>query len=73
MGEETKQWYFNTVTGEPELGPLSPMDRRMGPYRTREDALDAWRIVKERNLKWEEANRQWNKWDDGDGAESRHC
>ena len=22
-----RKWYFNMVTGEPELGPLSPIDR----------------------------------------------
>ena len=36
-----KQWYFNTVTEQPELGMISPASHRMGPYRTREDALDA--------------------------------
>ena len=55
-----KQWYFNTVTGEAELGPQSPISQRMGPYRTREDALDAWRIVAERNAAWEAQDRQWN-------------
>ena len=38
-----KQWYFNTVTEQPELGMISPASHRMGPYRTREDALDAWK------------------------------
>ena len=28
-------------------------------FRTREDALDAWKIVQERNLKWEEQDREW--------------
>ena len=65
-----KQWYFNTVTGLPELGPLSPIGRRMGPYATRDDALDAWRIVKERNQHWEEQNRRWKRWNDGDSAQS---
>ena len=45
-----KQWYFNTVTEQPELGMVSPASHRMGPYKTREDALDAWKIVQERNL-----------------------
>ena len=38
-----KQWYFNTVTEQPELGMISPASHRMGPYRTREDALDEWK------------------------------
>lgn len=66
-----KQWYFNTVTEQPELGPKSPIGQRMGPYRTREDALDAWKIVRERNLKWEEQDRQWSRWskDAGDAVD----
>ena len=52
-------WYFNMVTGEPELGPLSPIDRRMGPYDSREDAMNAWKIVRERNRRWEEQDRRW--------------
>ena len=42
-----KQWYFNTVTEQPELGMISPASHRMGPYKTREDALDAWKIVQQ--------------------------
>ena len=55
-----KKWYFNMVTGEPELGPLSPIDRRMGPYESREDAMNAWEIVHERNRRWEEQDRNWS-------------
>ena len=43
-----RQWYFNTVTEQPELGMISPASHRMGPYKTKEDALDAWKIVQER-------------------------
>ena len=57
-----KQWYFNTVTEQPELGMISPASHRMGPYKTREDALDAWKIVQERNIKWEEQDREWKRW-----------
>lgn len=57
-----KEWYFNTVTEHPEQGKVSPISHRMGPYRTRQDAIDAWRIVKERNTTWNEATRQWNRW-----------
>ncbi|KAB7790125.1 hypothetical protein [Bifidobacterium leontopitheci] len=59
-----KRWYFNTKTEQPELGMISPSTHRMGPYKTRQDALDAWKIAKERNLTWDEVDRQWNKWDD---------
>ena len=63
-GSAPKEWYFNTVTGRAELGPKSPVGHRMGPYATREDALDAWRIVHERNLVWDEQDRAWRRWGD---------
>ena len=40
-----KQWYFNTVTEQPELGMISPA-----------------KIVQERNIKWEEQDREWKRW-----------
>lgn len=54
-----KKWYFNMRTGKPELGPQSPVGERMGPYDSEEDALDAWKIVEERNRLWEEQDRDW--------------
>ena len=75
--DNKKQWYFNTVTEQPELGMISPASHRMGPYRTREDALDeqrmgpyktkedaehAWDIVVDRNARWEEENRRWKNY-----------
>ncbi|KWZ81672.1 hypothetical protein DXC37_09665 [Bifidobacterium bifidum] len=73
-GEDTmtdKQWYFNTKTEQPELGMLSPSSHRMGPYKTREDALEAWKIVKERNALWAEANRKWRKWGENTPSDGR--
>lgn len=55
-----KQWYFNTVTEQPELGPKSPIGQRMGPYKTRDDAVHAWDIVKSRNAEWDAQDQQWN-------------
>ena len=66
---QQKQWYFNTVTEQPELGPLSPISQRMGPYATREDALHAWKIVEERNKAWEQQDAEWNR---GEGAPCDH-
>lgn len=34
-----RQWYFNTVTEQPELGMISPASHRMGPYKTKELSL----------------------------------
>lgn len=62
--EEPKEWYFNTNTGEPELGKLSPSNQRSGPYKSRKEAEDAWKIAKERNLIWDEQNKRWNAWND---------
>lgn len=56
------QWFFNTKTGKPELGPQSPANVRLGPYRTREDALRAWEIVRNRNRKWDSDDASWNSW-----------
>ncbi|WEV63490.1 hypothetical protein [Bifidobacterium sp. ESL0732] len=67
--DDNKQWYFNTVTGKPELGKLSPVGQRSGPYKSRKDAEDAWKIVKERNLIWDEQNRKWNAWDNDSGSD----
>ncbi|MCH4160991.1 hypothetical protein [Bifidobacterium sp.] len=59
MNTSDKQWYFNTVTEKAELGPQSPISQRMGPYATEEDALNAWKIVAQRNKEWEEQDRKW--------------
>ena len=45
--DNKKQWYFNTVKKQAELGMVSPIEQRMGPYKTKEDAEHAWDIVVE--------------------------
>ncbi|RBP99583.1 hypothetical protein [Bifidobacterium xylocopae] len=65
MNEEEK-WYFNTETGEAELGKVSPLEQRMGPYASREQAQEAWKIAKKRNEQWDEDERRWKAgWDEG--------
>ena len=32
--DNKKQWYFNTVKKQAELGMVSPIEQRMGPYKT---------------------------------------
>ena len=39
--------------------------------KTREDALEAWKIVKERNALWAEANRKWRKWGENTPSDGR--
>ena len=33
--DNKKQWYFNTVKKQAELGMVSPIEQRMGPYKTK--------------------------------------
>lgn len=61
---DPQEWYYNTATGEVELGPQSPMQNRLGPYPTKEAAEDALKIARERNKQWEDQDREWNSWDD---------
>ncbi|MUH58930.1 hypothetical protein [Bifidobacterium canis] len=63
---DTQEWYYNTVTGEVEQGPQSPMQNRLGPYKTREDAQKALEIAKKRNKKWDDQDRAWNSWNNDD-------
>ena len=60
--DNKKQWYFNTVKKQAELGMVSPIEQRMGPYKTKEDAEHAWDIVVDRNARWEEENRRWKNY-----------
>ena len=71
MGDKAKQWYFNTVTEQAELGPLSPISRRMGPYASKEDALNAWKIVNARNRAWDQDDREWHDGRDGNQGSER--
>lgn len=60
------EWYFNTITKSPELGKISPMDQRLGPYRSYEEAERAWEKADERNAIWDEQDRKWDVWGGGD-------
>jgi hypothetical protein len=53
------EWYFNTEKQVPEQGKRTRIENRMGPYSSREEALKAWKIVQERNKKWEDDDRKW--------------
>lgn len=56
---EPDEWYFNMPTGRAENGKLSPLDQRMGPYASEQEALAAWKIAAQRNKAWEEENKKW--------------
>lgn len=64
-----EQWYVNTRTGKPELGMISPMNQRMGPYATYEDAMHAKDIVEERNALWDAQTKAWDDWGEDGGAD----
>ena len=50
---------------------LSPQLPPAWAVQTREDALEAWKIVKERNALWAEANRKWRKWGENTPSDGR--
>lgn len=67
------EFYFNVTTGEVERGKVSPQHRRLGPYRTREEAAAALERAQGRNEAWDEADERWrddwkddDDWDDDD-------
>lgn len=60
--DEKNQWYYNTVKQRAEYGKISPIEQRMGPYKSKEDAEHAWDIVVDRNAKWDEENRRWDNY-----------
>ncbi|RSX55799.1 hypothetical protein D2E26_0362 [Bifidobacterium dolichotidis] len=63
MSDPMKQeWYYNTKTGKVELGPQSPLEYRMGPYASQEEAEKALEIAAERNKHWDNQDKAWNSW-----------
>lgn len=57
---ESNEWYWCLEHQRVEAADQScPPDRRMGPYRTREEAQN-WRDkVESRNEQWDEEDRRW--------------
>jgi hypothetical protein len=51
MAKDAK-YYFNTTTGEVEVGRPSSWVARMGPYSTREEAQHALERARARNEEW---------------------
>jgi hypothetical protein len=50
---DQEQWWYNHKTGEVEQGRKSLGLHRDGPYPTREEALRAPEIAKQRAIEWE--------------------
>ena len=65
MPDEPRWWFclkHNTV--EPDEG--CPNTVRMGPYGTREEAVNAIELAHERTEKWDEEDRRWRGEGDDD-------
>lgn len=60
------EYYYNLETHEVEVGKLSDARKRMGPYATREEALNAMQRARERNREWESEDRRWSEYEDED-------
>ena len=56
-GSADDAWWYNHKTGEVEKGRQSPSIHRDGPYATREEALRAPEIWRERSAAWDEDER----------------
>jgi len=52
-----EQWWYNHKTGEVEQGRQSLGLHRDGPFATREEALRAPDIARERAREWEEEEK----------------
>ena len=52
MQEESVQYWFNSQTGQVEVGPQSLALHRLGPFKTREEAEKAPDIIAARAAAW---------------------
>ena len=49
-----QEFWFNTKTGEVEVGKQTLAVYRIGPFQTRQEAERAYEILKARSEKWDE-------------------
>jgi hypothetical protein len=55
---DTQQWWYNHKTGQVERGRQSLGLHRDGPFATKEEALRAPQIAKERSDAWDDEERE---------------
>lgn len=61
----SEQWWFDPGTREVTRGKAEPWMKRMGPYPTREAAVEALAAAAERTEAWDAEQEAWDKaWDD---------
>jgi hypothetical protein len=53
MNDEPQQYWFNTNTGEVEVGKQSAAIYRIGPFSSREEAARALQVTAERTKAWQ--------------------
>ena len=59
ISEENKtEYWFNTKTMSVEVGKQALALYRIGPFETREDAENAFEILKSRSKTWSEEDEQ---------------
>jgi hypothetical protein len=60
--DETPQYWFNTKTGQVEVGPQSSARYRIGPFETRAEAEDALAQVAKRAAEIKKADAEDDDW-----------
>lgn len=59
------EYYYNTKTGEVEVGKESSWMNLMGPYASEEEARNALKTAQERNEQADAEEKAWeDDWDD---------
>jgi len=57
---ESPEFWFNSKTNEVESGKQSLAIYRIGPFRSANEAREAYETIRLRNLSWDEADANWD-------------
>ncbi|OCG73091.1 hypothetical protein [Microbacterium sediminis] len=66
--DPTKQFWYNSETGQVEQGLVSPAADRIGPFDTADDAARAYEILAERAKAWADEEAEEDAWGEGPDA-----
>jgi hypothetical protein len=64
-----EEYWFNTATGQVEVGHQSDWRNLMGPYPTREAAERALQTAREKTERWDREDREWEEGTDWRGTD----